>query len=243
MRYIKWLVLTPSSIVHFQNDMDQPTTIHWHGLRISDEMDGNPRIQTPVQPGARFTYRFFAREPGSFWYHPHVRANARTMVVSVQGAQYRLVATDGGRLPQPKMVNRLEVAVGQRYELEVLMDRPGTAELLAHITVIDARGQRLIERRPVLQVEISPEVVDEPRWRQWPRLPTAPERLADREETIELDRVADNETGVRWRMNGESDRTSPILTAEEGETVRLRLVNRAGPEHPFHLHAHLGLRL
>lgn len=62
-------------IVHFDNQLSQSTTIHWHGLRISDQMDGNPRIQDPVQPGATFTYRFKVEEAGSFWYHPHVRAH------------------------------------------------------------------------------------------------------------------------------------------------------------------------
>ena len=62
-------------VVHFTNDLDEETTIHWHGLRISDQMDGNPRIQEPVQPGETFTYRFELPEAGTYWYHPHVRSN------------------------------------------------------------------------------------------------------------------------------------------------------------------------
>jgi FtsP/CotA-like multicopper oxidase with cupredoxin domain len=62
-------------IVHFTNTLDEPTTVHWHGLRISDDMDGNPRIQTPVAPGETFTYQFVVPDAGTFWYHPHVRTN------------------------------------------------------------------------------------------------------------------------------------------------------------------------
>ena len=62
-------------IVHFTNRLTEPTTIHWHGLRISDEMDGNPRIQAPVEPGETFTYEFVVEDAGTFWYHPHVRTN------------------------------------------------------------------------------------------------------------------------------------------------------------------------
>jgi FtsP/CotA-like multicopper oxidase with cupredoxin domain len=62
-------------IVHFTNNLSEPTTIHWHGLRIPSEMDGNPRIQSPVMPGDTFTYDFVVPEAGSFWYHPHVHAN------------------------------------------------------------------------------------------------------------------------------------------------------------------------
>ena len=64
-------------VVHFENRLDEPTTVHWHGLRISEEMDGNPRIQEPVQPGEDFTYRYVVEEAGSYWYHPHVNANTQ----------------------------------------------------------------------------------------------------------------------------------------------------------------------
>lgn len=62
-------------IIHFRNELELPTTIHWHGLRISSEMDGNPRIQDPVEPGGTFTYDFVVPEAGTFWYHPHIKAN------------------------------------------------------------------------------------------------------------------------------------------------------------------------
>jgi FtsP/CotA-like multicopper oxidase with cupredoxin domain len=59
-------------IVHFRNDLDEPTTVHWHGLRIPAEMDGNPMVQPPVMPGETFDYDFVVRDPGTFWYHPHM---------------------------------------------------------------------------------------------------------------------------------------------------------------------------
>ncbi len=59
-------------IVHFDNGLDEPTTIHWHGLRISDQMDGSPMIQAPVLPGESFTYDFVVPDAGTFWYHTHL---------------------------------------------------------------------------------------------------------------------------------------------------------------------------
>lgn len=59
-------------VVHFRNDLDEATTVHWHGLRISDAMDGNPMVQPPVEPGASFDYEFVVPEAGTFWYHPHL---------------------------------------------------------------------------------------------------------------------------------------------------------------------------
>jgi len=62
-------------IIHFFNNLPEPTTIHWHGMRIDNRMDGSPRVQDPVQPGELFEYRFVAPDAGTFWYHPHIRTN------------------------------------------------------------------------------------------------------------------------------------------------------------------------
>ena len=60
-------------IVHFSNSLPDPTTVHWHGLRISIEMDGVPGYsQPPVEPGGTFTYDFIVPDAGICWYHPHV---------------------------------------------------------------------------------------------------------------------------------------------------------------------------
>ena len=62
-------------VVHFQNDLPEETTIHWHGLRVPNAADGTPTTQMAVAPGARFTYEFDAPDAGTFWYHPHVAAD------------------------------------------------------------------------------------------------------------------------------------------------------------------------
>ena len=61
-------------IVHFRNDIEMPTTIHWHGLRLDNRFDGVPDVtQPPVKPGESFTYELFFRDTGIYWYHPHMR--------------------------------------------------------------------------------------------------------------------------------------------------------------------------
>ena len=61
--------------IDFQNRLDQPTTIHWHGIRNLNEMDGVPDVtQAVVEPGERFTYSFPVRDAGTFWYHAHNRS-------------------------------------------------------------------------------------------------------------------------------------------------------------------------
>jgi FtsP/CotA-like multicopper oxidase with cupredoxin domain len=65
-------------IVHFTNKLPQPTTVHWHGVRVPIEMDGVPEISQPeVKPGGTFTYDFTVPDAGLFWYHPHVMSAAQ----------------------------------------------------------------------------------------------------------------------------------------------------------------------
>lgn len=57
--------------ITFVNQLKQPSTIHWHGLPVPPEQDGNPL--DPVPPGGSRIYRFNLPEgsAGTYWYHPH----------------------------------------------------------------------------------------------------------------------------------------------------------------------------
>jgi FtsP/CotA-like multicopper oxidase with cupredoxin domain len=59
--------------VALANALPEETTIHWHGIRIANAMDGLPGMtQDAVKPGARFQYDFVAPDPGTYFFHPHV---------------------------------------------------------------------------------------------------------------------------------------------------------------------------
>ncbi|MFC8094845.1 multicopper oxidase family protein [Streptomyces sp. NPDC057301] len=50
-----------------------PTSIHWHGIAMRNDMDGvPPATQQAVRAGSNFTYRFIADAPGTYFFHPHV---------------------------------------------------------------------------------------------------------------------------------------------------------------------------
>ncbi|WP_137132929.1 multicopper oxidase family protein [Rhizobium sp. FY34] len=56
----------------FTNHLDEPTTVHWHGLRIDNRMDGVPFLTQPyIYTGDSFDYRFTPPDAGTYWYHPH----------------------------------------------------------------------------------------------------------------------------------------------------------------------------
>ena len=58
--------------VRLTNSLPQPTTIHWHGLRVPADMDGTEAVQPPVQPGDAFDYVFVVPDAATLWYHSHV---------------------------------------------------------------------------------------------------------------------------------------------------------------------------
>ena len=59
----------------FVNGLPQPSTVHWHGIRIENAMDGAPELTQPlVPPGEEFLYDFVAPDAGTYWYHPHHRS-------------------------------------------------------------------------------------------------------------------------------------------------------------------------
>jgi len=54
------------------NDLDEDTSIHWHGLLLPFHMDGVPGVSFPgIRPGETFVYEFPVRHAGTFWYHSH----------------------------------------------------------------------------------------------------------------------------------------------------------------------------
>ena len=54
------------------NRLEDPTSIHWHGILVPSDMDGVPGLSFPgIQPGETFTYRYPVRQSGTFWYHSH----------------------------------------------------------------------------------------------------------------------------------------------------------------------------
>ncbi|XXZ46047.1 multicopper oxidase domain-containing protein [Sorangium sp. So ce327] len=57
--------------VTFTNRLTRPTTVHWHGVRLPNAMDGVPGVTQPaVPPGGTFVYEFAPKDAGTFWFHP-----------------------------------------------------------------------------------------------------------------------------------------------------------------------------
>lgn len=303
-------------IVHFQNDLAEPTTIHWHGLRISSEMDGSPMIQQPIPAGGSFTYDFVLPDAGTYWFHPHFKTieqidrglygaivvaearapkfttervfvlddirldsasqiapfnysghdvmmgrlgntllvngsaepitgtapiksverwrlvsatTARVLELSVEGASWRVIATDGGLLPEPYVTKTIRMAPGQRYDLEVVYDLDVTAvKLLVHTS--DAQNKPVA----VTAVEYAIDGEADSYLPEYPVVthPVLPAALVEKE--IRLGANSDGFT-INGQV-GDGDHSMHVEQFMQGMPVRLTVVNDIGPYHPFHLH-------
>jgi manganese oxidase len=191
--------------IHVMNELPESTAVHWHGLRLPNNMDGVPFItQPPIKPGETFTYEFPIREgnSGSHMYHSHHNAAEQvtkgllgafivepldpankpeydveyTMILndgpigaySINGKSFpateplsckvgqkllvrfmneglmihpmhlhgfpmTVVANDGYALPQPYMLDTVNVAPGQRIDCIVEPDLPGVWAFHCHV--------------------------------------------------------------------------------------------------------------
>jgi FtsP/CotA-like multicopper oxidase with cupredoxin domain len=67
------------------NKLPEHTSVHWHGQRLPNGMDGVTGLTQPgIQPGKTFVYEFVARRPGTFMYHPHADEMAQ-MAMGMMG--------------------------------------------------------------------------------------------------------------------------------------------------------------
>jgi FtsP/CotA-like multicopper oxidase with cupredoxin domain len=81
--------------VALANALDDATTVHWHGLRVPEAMDGAGWVDGGVAPGAAFSYTFTAADAGTFWYHPHLDVGAQ-----VDGGLYGVFVVEDPGEPQ-----------------------------------------------------------------------------------------------------------------------------------------------
>jgi FtsP/CotA-like multicopper oxidase with cupredoxin domain len=58
------------------NRLGHPTSVHWHGIALRNDMDGADPATLNIDAGHDFTYRFSVAHPGTYWAHPHTGLDA-----------------------------------------------------------------------------------------------------------------------------------------------------------------------
>ncbi len=94
-----------------ENRLAESTTVHWHGIRLPNAMDGVPGLtRQPIQPGGRFDYAFTPPDAGTFWYHSH----DDSLVQMGRGLAGALIVEE----PEPPRVDRELLWTIQDWRLE-----------------------------------------------------------------------------------------------------------------------------
>ena len=58
--------------IYVHNELDEETSLHWHGLFLPNKEDGVPNLtQMPIKPHSTYKYSFLIRQHGTHWYHSH----------------------------------------------------------------------------------------------------------------------------------------------------------------------------
>ncbi len=101
----------------FQNAVPQASSIHWHGIRIDNAMDGVAGLtQRAVEPGEGFNYDFLVPDAGTYWYHAHNRS-----VEQVARGLYGALIVEEAETPD---IDREQVLILDDWLLD-----PATAQL------------------------------------------------------------------------------------------------------------------
>ncbi len=92
--------------IRFINKLAQPTTVHWHGLPVPSDQDGNPQDAVPV--GGEWLYRFSLPKgcAGTYWYHPHPHGDTAEQVYRGLAGLFIVRAKDDvlAHLPEQHLV-------------------------------------------------------------------------------------------------------------------------------------------
>jgi len=97
------------------NKLPEHTTMHWHGQRLPNGMDGVGGLTQPtIQPGKTYVYEFVARRPGTFMYHPH----ADEMTQMAMGMMGFWVTHPKGKHPLIDEVQRDYCFLLSAYDIE-----------------------------------------------------------------------------------------------------------------------------
>lgn len=178
--------------VTLRNELNEPTSIHWHGLHVPNAMDGVPPLtQEAVAPGEVFTYEFTVSHAGTFMYHSHVDAAEQ-----IDRGLYGPLIVD----PQPANAGETE------FDGEFTM-------MLSTWTISDEADDEMDE------------------------MPGMTDNAAAGEEAAEEPGSLAMQMDYNWfTINGKAFPAAPAWEVDQGDLVRVRLINISNLAHPMHLH-------
>ena len=180
------------------NDLDEDSSIHWHGLILPFHMDGVPGVSFPgIKPRSTFVYEFPVVQSGTYWYHSHSGLQEQLghygpLVIDPKDAdpvaydrEHVVVLSDHSRMAPEEIFRKMKVNPGHFN-----MQRQTLGGLIA------GRDQTLRERI------------------EWGRMRMDPTDVADVNGSI-----------YTFLVNGHGPRDNWTALFVPGERVRLRIIN------------------
>jgi manganese oxidase len=177
--------------VMLRNELNEPTSIHWHGLHVPNAMDGVPPLtQEAVEPGGSFLYEFVVSHAGTFMYHSHVDAAEQ-----IDRGLYGPLIVD----PQP--ANAGEAAFNEEFTM-------------------------MLSAWKIPQPEGGADAAM-----------AGMEDASSSEETTEASGNLSMQMDYNYfTINGKAFPAVPAWEVDEGDLVRVRMINISNLAHPMHLH-------
>ncbi|CRI56483.1 copper resistance system multicopper oxidase [Pseudomonas sp. CCOS 191] len=186
-----------------RNRLDQPTSIHWHGIILPANMDGVPGLSfAGIEPGGDYLYQFTLRQSGTYWYHSHSG-------LQEQAGVYGAIVIEP-REPEPHNY--------QRDHVLLFSDWSDQAPESLMATLKKQSDAFNYHKRTVGDFIDD---VAESGWRNtldnrwaWAKMRMSPTDLADI-----------SAAGYTYLLNGQPPDGNFTCLFQPGETVRLRLIN------------------
>ncbi|MGM8899015.1 MULTISPECIES: copper resistance system multicopper oxidase [unclassified Psychrobacter] len=191
-------------VIRVHNQMNESTSIHWHGLLVPFEMDGVPGISFDGIPAnSTFTYKFTLKQAGTYWYHSHTGFQEQT------GMRGAIVIEPKGRERHPTQEDHVILLSDWTHRdphnlLKLLKQRadfdnyhlPDFKKLLSDIAATDLEAA--FDKRKM--------------WNQMRMMPTDFTDLS-------------GETTFTYLMNGKTTAANWTQLVKAGQPVKLRFIN------------------
>jgi FtsP/CotA-like multicopper oxidase with cupredoxin domain len=198
--------------VVLHNQMQIPTSLHFHGLNLPSTVDGLPRREGGlVRPGETYTYQFVANVPGVYSYHPQI----------IHGEQ-KTKGLYGAIVVEPKEQGKEQGGVDKEFVI-LVSDVYGIAGDIANVKKVTAKAG--VSGHSPLATE-----------------KTAAESSSTVKSFIAVSptkfQATPGDKYVFYLMNGQSAPLIPPIEVSNGMKVRLQLVNAGQTFVPLHLGGH-----
>lgn len=192
--------------VTLNNQVDELTAVHWHGLKVPNAMDGVPGVTFPgIKPGETFEYSFRLRQNGTYWYHSHA-------ILQEPAGFYAPLIIDP-QVRDPFGYDREYVVL-----LSEWIDTP-PAKVLANLKKVDGYYNFRRQTLPELFTALRDAKSSSERDAIWS------ERMAWAR--MRMDPTDATDGGSEWQFLTQGQRVEDNWTAlfRPGERIRLRIIN------------------